>query len=158
LEAVERLVVRGNPLLAARADRPSVNTGREAQVCVQHSVAVALIFGQAGLSEYTDACVRDPVVRMVRAKITVERDETIDVAGASLHAHLKDGTTRVIDVAAARGSLARPLTDREIEDKLRVLASGHIALARVQPIIDAVWSLDRAPDAGAVVRLAAAAE
>jgi hypothetical protein len=89
----------------------------------------------------------------VRAKVHVERDKAIDVAGASLHMQTKDGATRTIDVAAARGSLARPLTDREIEDKLRTLASGWCAAHDVEPLINAVWALDGADDASLPMRL-----
>ena len=49
--------VRGNPLLGVRADRPDVATGRESQVSVQHAVAAALLTGQAGIEQFTDACV-----------------------------------------------------------------------------------------------------
>ncbi len=59
---VKRIVVRGNPLLAVRTDRPDVSTGRESQVSVQHAVAAALVTGKAGLDQFTDACVRDPQV------------------------------------------------------------------------------------------------
>ena len=121
LEAIDRIVVRGHA--AAHADRPKVTTGREAQVSVQHSVAAALLFGEASLAQYTDACVRNPAVVGLRAKVRVERDETIDVAAAALHMRTKDGASRIVSVPAARGSLARPLTDREIEDKLRSLAT-----------------------------------
>ena len=38
---VTRVVVRGNPLLALRADRPDISTGRKSQVSVQHAVAAA---------------------------------------------------------------------------------------------------------------------
>ena len=158
LEAIERIVVRGHPLLAARADRPNVTTGREAQVSVQHSVAVALLFGEASLAQYTDACVRDPAVLALRAKVHVERDEAIDVAAAALHMVTKDGASRIINVPAARGSLARPLTDREIEDKLRALAASWCAAHNVQPLIDAVWALDRVDDASLPIRLAAPAQ
>ena len=61
-----RVVVRGNPLLSVRADRPNISTGREAQVSVQHAVAAALLTGQAGLDQFTDACVRDPQVQALR--------------------------------------------------------------------------------------------
>ena len=158
LEAIERIVVRGHPLLAARADRPNVTTGREAQVSVQHSVAVALLFGEASLAQYTDACVRDPAVLALRAKVHVERDEAIDVAAAALHMVTKDGASRIINVPAACGSLARPLTDREIEDKLRALAASWCAAHNVQPLIDAVWTLDRVDDASLPIRLAAPAQ
>ena len=52
-------MVSGNPLLAARADRPNISTGRESQVSVQHAVAAALVTGKAGLDQFTDACVHD---------------------------------------------------------------------------------------------------
>jgi 2-methylcitrate dehydratase PrpD len=158
LQSIERIVVRGHPLLAARADRPLVTTGREAQVSVQHSVAAALLFGEASLAQYTDACVRDPAVLALRAKIEVEQDETIDVAAATLHMRSKDGASRVVNITAARGSLARPLTDREIEDKLRALAAGWCATHNIQPLIDAVWALDRADDASLLVRLVVPAQ
>jgi len=90
----------------------------------------------------------------LRAKVQVERDATIDVAAASLHMWTTDGASRVINVPAARGSLARPFTDRELEDKLRELAASWCATHPVQPLIDAVWALDRADDASLPMRLA----
>lgn len=151
-DTITRIVVRGHPLLAARADRPNVTTGREAQVSVQHSVAAALLFGEAGLAQYTDACVRDPAVLALRAKVEVKKDETIDVASAALTAWTVDGKTFDITTPAARGSLARPLSDREIEEKVRTLAADWCADHDVQPLIDAVWELDRADDASTPLR------
>ena len=62
---VEKVVVTGNPLLAARTDRPNISTGRESQVSVQHAVAAALVTGKAGVEQFTDACVNDPAVARV---------------------------------------------------------------------------------------------
>lgn len=152
-DTVKRIVVRGHPLLSQRADRPNVTTGRESQVSVQHSVAAALLFGQAGLAQYTDACVRDPAVLALRSKVTVEKDDAIDVAAAVIHAWTVDGKHVEIVIPAARGSLARPLSDQEIEDKVRTLAAGWNAAHDVQPLIDAVWALDKTEDAGALMRL-----
>jgi 2-methylcitrate dehydratase PrpD len=135
-----------------------VTTGREAQVSLQHSVAAALLFGKASLTEYTDACVRDPAVLALRAKVYVERDDTIDVAAAALYMLTKDGASRSVSVPAARGSLARPLADREIEDKLRSLATSWCAAHNIQPLIDAVWALDRADDASLPIRLTVPAQ
>ena len=55
-------------------------------------------------------------------------------------------------VPAAHGSLARPMSDRDIESKLRTLAAGWCPGHDVQPLIDAVWDLDRAEDAAALLR------
>src|SRR6478672_1495481 len=55
-ERIARLVVRGHPLMRERTDRPEVETGREARVSLQHSAAVAFLFGAAGLhlQQYED--------------------------------------------------------------------------------------------------------
>src|ERR1700749_1214669 len=71
---VTRVVVRGNPLLAHRTDRPDIATGRESQVSVQHAVASALVHGTAGIEQFTDACVVDPAVAALRGKVHVVRD------------------------------------------------------------------------------------
>jgi 2-methylcitrate dehydratase PrpD len=119
---------------------------------------VALLFGEASLAQYTDSCVRDPAVLALRAKVHVEQDEAIDVAAAAIHMMTTDGGSLAINVAAARGSLARPLTDREIEDKLRALAGSWCAPHNVRPLIDAVWALDRTDDASLPIRLTAPAQ
>jgi 2-methylcitrate dehydratase PrpD len=152
-EAISRIVVRGHPLLAARTDRPNVMTGREAQVSVQHSVAAALHFGEVGLAQYTDACVRDSAVLTLRARIEVEQDDGMGVGAASVRVLLLDGSEHNVTVPAARGSLARPMSDRDIEDKLRTLAASWCLDHDVQPLIDAVWALDRSDNAGSLLRL-----
>jgi hypothetical protein len=55
--------VRGHPLMRERTDRPNVETGRDARVSLQHTVAAAFLFGTAGLAHYEDHCVADPAVR-----------------------------------------------------------------------------------------------
>jgi D-isomer specific 2-hydroxyacid dehydrogenase, NAD binding domain/MmgE/PrpD N-terminal domain/MmgE/PrpD C-terminal domain len=49
--AVEKVTVFGNPLLAARTDRPNISTGGQSQVSVQHAVAAALVTGKAGVAQ-----------------------------------------------------------------------------------------------------------
>lgn len=153
-ETIERIVVRGHPLLAARTDRPNVTTGREAQVSVQHSVAAAFRYGEVGLAHYTDACVRDPAVVALRARVEVEKDESIPVESAIVRISTTDGAEHTMTVPAARGSLRRPMTDRDIEDKLRTLAAAWCPGHEMAPLIEAVWTLDRSDDAGPLLRLA----
>ena len=60
LDAITDIKVEGHSLLRERTDRPAVTTGREAQVSAQHSVAVALIHGLAGVAQFEDATVNAP--------------------------------------------------------------------------------------------------
>src|SRR4029077_15747589 len=85
--AIDRIVVRGHPLLKERADR-QVTTGREAQVCLSHTVAVALLLGRAGVTEYTDALVNDASVRAIGERVAIEVDDGIPVEAAAVALHL----------------------------------------------------------------------
>ena len=145
------MLVHGHPLLSERADRPNVTTGREAQVSVQHSVAAAQIFGDAGLDQYTDACVNDPAVLELRRKVEVTQDAKIPVEAAVVELWTKDGKHHRVAVDAARGSAGRPLTDRELEQKFETLAGARIKDGR--KLIDAVWALDRAEDASKILAM-----
>ena len=61
---------------------------------------------------------------------------------------------RTQHVAAARGSLAVPLTNAELERKLLDLAAWGRSGVDAAPLARALWSLDTHPDAGALMRLA----
>ena len=153
-ERIRTVTVRGNPLLAARADRPSVTTGREAQVSAQHSIAVSLLRGAAGLAEFSDAAVTDPAVLTLRARVVVERDAAMPVGAASVAVETLDGAAFTARVERAKGSLERPLSDSDIEEKLRALSAYGCPGLAAEPLIEAIWSLDRLDDASRVMRLA----
>jgi len=154
---IERIMVKGHPLLRERTDRPNVTTGREAQVSLQHSVAVAFLFGAAGVKEYSDACVNDPAVLALRAKVTAEDDASIPADAAVVSLRTGSGELRSAHIAHARGSIARPLSDRELEDKLRDLAAHGAPGVSADQLVDAVWALDKTENAAAVMRIVAPA-
>jgi 2-methylcitrate dehydratase PrpD len=141
---IDRILVKGHPLLRERADRPDVTTGREAQVSVQHSVAVAFLYGAAGVKQYTDACVNEPVVLALRRKVAVEDDANIPVEGAVVSVGTDTGETLTAHVAHAHGSVARPLSDRELEAKLGDLAAYGAPSCDAERLIDAIWAIDQA--------------
>jgi 2-methylcitrate dehydratase PrpD len=143
---IERVAVRGNPLLLQRTDRPDIATGRESQVSLQHAVAAALVLGKAGLEQFTDACVNDPLVAETRRRIEVASDPAISTIAAEMEIRTSDGVRHAVSTKAARGSSSNPLKDAEIEDKLRAEARSWHPDHDVQPLIDAVWSLDRSAD------------
>ena len=150
---VVRVVVRGHPLLSVRADRPNVSTGREAQVSVQHAVAAALVFGKAGLDQFTDACVADPKVVMLRDRVEVLRDESFATIAAAVEITTADGKVYPLAQSAARGSDVNPLSDHDLEDKLRMLAAGWNPHYDVAPLTDAIWTLDEAADVSRLASL-----
>jgi 2-methylcitrate dehydratase PrpD len=150
---VERVVVTGNPLLAARTDRPNISTGRESQVSVQHAVAAALVTGKAGVDQFTDACVNDPAVLALRGKVEVVQDEKFATVAAEVAIETADGKTHRLAQLAARGSKTNPMSDQDIEEKLRAAAAEAIPRNDIAPLIVAIWDLDKSPDTSSLAAI-----
>jgi 2-methylcitrate dehydratase PrpD len=151
---VTRVVVRGNPLLGVRTDRPDISTGRESQVSVQHAVAAALVTGKAGVDEFTDACVRDPRVLALRGKVAVERDDSFSTIAAAVDITTADGRLHKLSQPAARGSDVNPMSDADLEAKLRTAAAGWEPRYDACPLIEAIWQLDKRADAADLAAMA----
>src|SRR3984957_18562720 len=151
---VTRVVVRGHPLLAVRTDRPDISTGRESQVSVQHAIAAALVTGNAGLDQFTDSCVSDPKVASLRSQVEVLRDEGFSTIAAAVEITTADGKTHSLAQSAARGSDVNPLSDDDLEGKLRTAAAGWNPLYDVAPLIDAIWAIDKSADVSKLASLA----
>ena len=150
---VTRVVVRGNPLLSLRTDRPYVSSGRASQVSVQHAVAAALTSGKAGLDQFTDACVRDADVRALRGKVEVISDDAFSTIAAAVDITTADGTIHKLSQTAARGSDVNPMDDAGLEDKLKTAAADWEAGYDAAPLIDAIWALEEGADVSKLASL-----
>lgn len=156
LDQLERVELRAHPLLRQRTDRPGVMTGKASQVSAQHAAAVALVWGRAGLDEFSDAAVQDPALQAVGRRLVFVDDESMGVEAAEVRIVLADGRRCIHRVEAAHGSLASPLSDDELCGKCRELARHGGSGVVVERLLDALWTIDRSADAAEVMRLAAA--
>jgi 2-methylcitrate dehydratase PrpD len=150
---VTKVEVTGNPLLGLRTDRAHISTSAQSQVSVQHAVAAAIVTGHAGVEQFTDACVNDPAVVALRGKVAVKRDESFATIAAAVKITTADGKTYDLSQAAARGSDLNPMTDRDLEEKLRTAAAGWNPRHDIEPLIDAIWQLDKADDIAKITAL-----
>ncbi len=109
-KAPERIAITLHPLAIERGDRPDPRDGTEARLSAQHCAAVALLYGAAGVEQFTDAAVA--ATREFRKRVTIQRDETLDKAGCIVEV---DGRTK-------RAELRQTMSDAELEAKFRSLA------------------------------------
>jgi 2-methylcitrate dehydratase PrpD len=79
------------------------------------------------------------------------------VGAARVSARTSGGKLLSSEVMHARGSLAQPMTDAEIAQKLRDLAATGCPRCEADRVIDAVWRLDEADDVRELMRLVARA-
>jgi 2-methylcitrate dehydratase PrpD len=152
-EEIRKITVRGHPLLRERTDRPTVETGREAKVSLQHSVAVALLQGAAGLREYEDAAVQDPAVRALRVRVIAADDPDIPVESALVTIDFTNGSSVSEHIRHGRGTPGRPMSDAELDAKVRELAAFGAPAIDAASVIAAVRNIADMPDAAAIVRL-----
>ncbi len=152
VEEVTSIKLCGHPLLSQRADRPDVQTGRESQVSAQHAAAVSLIFGQAGLKEFSDATVNDPRVRGLTRKVTLEVAQSTRLPDVHIGITLADGSSEEIFVKDARGTNNGPLSDADIEAKFRELARCAPNYKRAEQLIKAVWQIDKNNDVSTLLK------
>jgi 2-methylcitrate dehydratase PrpD len=139
---IAAVTVTGDALLLARGDRVVANA-RDARVSIHHCATVALLFGAAGVQEFSDAVVFAPDVVALRGKVKAERDDTMPVGAARVRVDCKDGRRFSALVTDARGSLARPLSDADIEAKLRACVRDGSPGCDSEAAIEAVWTLER---------------
>jgi 2-methylcitrate dehydratase PrpD len=153
-DQIHSVTVTGHPLLGERTNRLAPANGRGGQVSAQHSAAVALLHGVAGVAQYTDEAVNDPSTLRTRAKVRVEEDAAMAVGTARVAVRLNDGREFLAAIEHARGSLSRPLTDAELEQKLVSLAAHGCPKLDTMPLVDAIWSIEDMSDVRDVMRCA----
>jgi 2-methylcitrate dehydratase PrpD len=153
-EGITRITLTGHPLLRQRTDRPAVTSGRQSQVSAQHAVGITLTRARAGLAEFSDEAVRDASARTLGAKVTFVDNAAMSVEAAQATLHYAGGASLSVNIDAARGSLARPLTDDELNSKLRALCGYGQSGVAVEPLRDALWALPASRDVGGILCLA----
>jgi 2-methylcitrate dehydratase PrpD len=153
---IEEIEIVGHPLLRERTDRPNARSGREAQVSAQHAVAISLTRSRAGLPEFSNEAVSDASLQELGRKVAFSDNERYAVDSARVTIRLRSGLTleRVVD--HAYGGSARPMSDADLELKLRQLMAYGRVRRDPAPLIEAIWQLEHASDAGSLLALARA--
>jgi 2-methylcitrate dehydratase PrpD len=132
------------------AGKAAPKSSLEGKLSVYHAAAVALLYGKAGVVEFTDECVRRPEVLAMRSKVVATPDGDLDKASAHVRIVLKDGRTFERNVPHAMGSLEKPMRDADLESKFRELAAGTSGDA--EKLIQLVWSIEDLDDATTLAR------
>ncbi len=148
--------VRVNPLAILRADRPDPQGGLDAKVSLQHGVAVCFERGAAGVPEFTDACVHEPVIAALRTLVRVSADDSVNVESAQVRLATKDGRKLEQRIAHALGSTEQPMSDAQLEAKFLDLAAFGAPGVDAKALIARMQRFEHEADAAEVVRRSAA--
>ncbi|MBS0640308.1 MAG: MmgE/PrpD family protein [Proteobacteria bacterium] len=140
-EGIAQVIVSGDQLLLDRGDR-SVSNERDARVSIHHCAAVSLLFGAAGVREFSEPVVHDPAVVRLRARTKAELRSDSARGAATATVLMTDGRVFERTVEHPKGSIEQPLSDQEIEAKTRALARDGGFQGAVDTAIAEIWRLD----------------
>ncbi len=150
---IAEIIVSGDQLLLDRGDR-AVTNDRDARVSIHHCAAVSLLFGVAGLREFSDTAVHDPAVVALRERTRARLDAASPRGAATVQVRTRDGRTLNSTVLHPRGSTEQPLlSDDEIAVKVRDLAAYGGFQGSIDEVIAAMWQLDTMATIAPLVRL-----
>lgn len=150
--AVDRVELRVHPLVEQLCNRPNPQDRMQAIVSVQHWAATSLLFRVAGLAQGTDRCVHDPAVIALRRRVSIASDAAMASVAAAVTVVLKDGRKLEASVEHCRGSLERPMSDRDLDVKFRGQAARVLPAAEVEELLAQCWKIRAMGDVGALAQ------
>ena len=143
---ITAITLRCHPLVPELMGTLHPADGLRSRFSARHGVAVGLRFGRAGLTEFSDAAAAAPEVARLRGLITLDPDPGVARDAAVLRIETRSADPVEIRTEHTRGSIARPLTDDELQDKVQALVTPVLGDGAADRIRDAVDNLPGAPD------------
>lgn len=152
--AIERVDLTVHPMCLRLTGRRAPRSAVEGTFSVYHWAAVALREREIRIRQFSDACIDDPAVVALRDRVHAQANDAYRVDEAHVRVTLCDGRVLERHVDHQLGSVERPMSDARLEAKLHDLADPVLGPGRASELAHGCWSLEQAPDASAIVRLA----
>ena len=146
LELIERLDLRVHSDALNLTGRKLPDSALAAQISIYHWAAAALLRHHAGIAESELPCVQEAVVRALQEAVFPVRDATLASDQAYARLTMKGGRVLEARVEHATGSAARLMTDLQLKEKFRALASGVLDEAKVARLLAVCRHMDAAED------------
>lgn len=153
-ESVRAILLRVAPLVLDLCNQQNITRGLQGKFSVYHGAAVGLVRGKAGIREYTDEAVNDPLIKRVRESATAQGDPSLTEDQANIEVELVDGQTISRFVEKSLGNIHRPMTNQQLEAKFRDQAVLSLPAQQVERVIDLCWRIQELPDVDELVRSA----
>jgi 2-methylcitrate dehydratase PrpD len=154
--AIRAMIMHGNAQTQRQFSRTDIRNLLEAQFSAPYCLAVAAQSGRCTLDQFQPLRTGDAEIRRLMALTEIHADRVLTPADyPSLEIVFADGDRRLLDIPNAKGAPENPLTEREIEQKARLLLEPVLGARRADNFIGAVLDLEQAGDFAAVARLLA---
>ena len=150
------VAIQASPGAMALCNNRDPQDEMQAHVSLHHWTAVSFIRGTVRIEDMdTETAVKDPALRAFQRRVEAVLDASLPSDAAVVTITLRDGTRHTCHIAHGVGSVTRPMTNAQLEEKFAGLANPVIGEARTQALMRQCWDLARLPDAAVIAALAA---
>ena len=151
---IASIELKVHPLVLELTGKTAPQVGLEGKFSVYHCAAAAIIDGEGGEAVFSDARVADPAIIALRSKVKATVQAGIHEDQADITIRLHDGRVLHRFVEHCTGSLARPMSDADLEAKFHGLCDPVLGRDAAARLAGALWKLDSATSAASFVPLA----
>lgn len=145
-DMVQQIIVETYPIAVnVVGNKPEPRTSFDAKFSLHYCLAAALFSGRVGLEEFSEHRMREPKVRELSKKVVVRPGQEFANAvlgSARVTVCDSNGRRLSVKVDVPKGYPDNPLTNSELEQKFKALASIALPKNQVQRIIMKVEKLD----------------
>lgn len=132
---VEKIEIKTYDLAVSGHDHTEIPGSYSAKMSIPYATAAGLIYGRAGLQEFSEEAVKDPKTLNLTKKVSVSADDALSAVFPGIQAAVVTIKTRNGDftdrVDFPKGEPENPLTDEEFRSRY----DGLMAYAGVSPTI-----------------------
>ncbi len=151
-DEVDEIIVHTYRWAVHLHDHTEITGITSAKMSTPYSVAVALVTGKAGMEEFTEKLITDPLVSIITKKIKMIEDDELTklVPGkraARVEVKMRNGKIFSEQVDLPKGEPENPLTQQELIDKFTALAMfAGKEKSECEKIIEIVMNLEERID------------
>ena len=152
LDGIAKIDLKVHPLVLELTGRRAPLTGLEGKFSVYHSCAAAILLGEGGEAAYCDAIVRNPAVVRLRDQVHAVVKPGVQEDQMHITMTLKDGRVLEKHIEHVVGSLARPMSDSDLDAKFRGLCKGILPVVQAAKLADLCWRAGKLKSAAEIAR------
>jgi 2-methylcitrate dehydratase PrpD len=145
-DQVARIELQVHELALGLTGRRKPQHSYDAQASVYHWAAAVLLHRRAGLAEASDACVQNPAVVALRARVVASVAKDLPADAARVRVTLLNGGYLEASVGTCLGSTQRPMSDDQIAAKFLAQAETALGTDRARQLADICWDLPSVDD------------
>jgi 2-methylcitrate dehydratase PrpD len=148
IDDIEEVRLRVHPLVMDLTGKREPVSGLEGKFSIFHAAAVALVDGNGGEAEFSDARVLAPEVVSTRKLVTAQVEPGFQRTQCEVVLRMRDGSERKAETTTPLGSLGNPMSDDALGQKFLGLTASVLGEEKATRLLSRAWDAALQPGLG----------